>query len=213
MVCPKCQFAGWKLASLVHREGRTESDGWAVGVGGVLGTDDSVMPAMGGGVLSQMSQTELSKLAAPPTRGPSPATIRFESNSPIISRYRDAALKLLIGVFLCSICLEIVSHSQTTLREAGRELTWLSYLGVVGLMVAGFVFLWLGIRRAVSRMVEDLNDPNRQVVRQRNMQIRAAHDGRYQQALREYERTRMCARCGTFYLEGEGEVKPNRIIC
>ena len=66
MTCPKCQSDDWKLASLVHKEGLTHvaTTSKGVGVGIFAG---GIGAGVGGAKTSGMYQTELSKLAAPPS--------------------------------------------------------------------------------------------------------------------------------------------------
>jgi hypothetical protein len=66
MSCPRCQSDDWKLASLVNREGITHvaTKSGGVGVGYYRGRFGV---GVGGGSTDGTHQTQLSKLAAPPT--------------------------------------------------------------------------------------------------------------------------------------------------
>lgn len=66
MTCPKCHSDDWKLASLVYKEGlthvETKSGGGGIGIsGGGIGA------GVGGATTSGTHQTEISRLAAPPS--------------------------------------------------------------------------------------------------------------------------------------------------
>jgi ribosomal protein S27AE len=63
MSCPRCGSNEWKLASLVYKEGVSSSDSSSVGIGVTSGLSLGVGRASTSGT----QQTELSKLAAPPT--------------------------------------------------------------------------------------------------------------------------------------------------
>lgn len=63
MTCPSCGSDQWKSASLVHKEGMSNSNSKSLGVGVSSGGSLGV----GAGSTSGTQQTELSKLATPPT--------------------------------------------------------------------------------------------------------------------------------------------------
>lgn len=63
MTCPDCGCADWKSASLVHKEGTSSLTSTTTGIGFSSGGSVGV----GVGSTSGTQQTELSKLAAPPT--------------------------------------------------------------------------------------------------------------------------------------------------
>lgn len=92
MACPKCGSDDWKLASLVYREGlhhsssQTTFSGVGVGTGGVG-------VGRGSGQTSGTQQSDLSRLAAPPTN---PYPCQDDSDPAVV-----------IGVFCAFIALGI----------------------------------------------------------------------------------------------------------
>ena len=79
MACPKCASEEWKLASVIHAGGISTISTSTIGVGG--GADADIFGGgvgLGAGVGSTRGeqQTNLSKLAAPPTNAMRPAVAR-----------------------------------------------------------------------------------------------------------------------------------------
>ena len=76
MTCPKCGSEEWKLASVIHAGGLSKISTSTIGVGAGASADvfgGGVGLGAGVGSTSGKQQTELSKLAAPPTKEMRPA--------------------------------------------------------------------------------------------------------------------------------------------
>jgi hypothetical protein len=148
MSCPKCNSDEWKLASLVHTEGKSYSfshssaSGIGIGTGG-LGI------GIGGANTSGINQTQLSAIAAPPTR----ADIQFY----ILG---GGAILVFPIVFILMLIFNF---------SAGPAATLWWFLVPIALIGYG-----LSIR---EQAIED-----------------------YDNNLKKWNDTRMCLRCGKFYL-------------
>lgn len=63
MACPDCGSEEWKSARLVHKEGLSSSKSSTVGIG----VSSGLSIGLGGASTSGLAQTEISKLATPPS--------------------------------------------------------------------------------------------------------------------------------------------------
>ncbi len=158
MACPKCASEDWKLASIIHAEGKSEISTTTIGAGG---SDGGL--GVGVGLTSGDQQTELSKLAGPP-----------------IKEMRTAVAYVIFG------CLVV----------------FISMLFLVNGAAEGF-FLFLifaAMLILLAALVQILRTP----------EIEKALEEKHRLAMLEYEKKRMCLRCGTIYIEdGTPGVNPH----
>jgi hypothetical protein len=173
MTCPKCGSNEWKLASVIHAGGLSATSTMGAGVG--VGNDLSV----GVGGAKGTYQTELSKLAAPPTKGNPPAKI-LSPKAPRVGKIMGGYLFALVVIYYLN---RHVSSLEYPLY------TNMIFLG----LPAGFMLLGVGLAFY-------MRDPE---VDEKNRIALIAYEVKYKLALSEYERTKMCLRCGELFLDGD----------
>lgn len=159
MTCPKCGSEEWKLAWVIHAGGISTISTTTVGVGtgveaGILG--GGVGFGTGVGKTSGKQQTELSKLAAPPTK---------------VGRPASAAL--VIGLIV-----------------------------VIPAMIFGWgaIAIFFGGALAIGAFVRLMATP----------EIGEALQEEHRLALLEYEKKRMCLRCGSFFFDSDNNKPTER---
>ena len=149
--CPYCHSSDWQSASLVYREGlstiSSRTKGTAVGIGRV-GIRNGRF-ALGGGVYkgrtSGVTQTTLSKLAAPPQ------------------------MQMGLMIFLIILCIIPALGTLGGITQ-GLMMQTIINGSIVGILVLAIKYVYEKQRRI------------------------------YDAAMSAYENTRMCQRCGKFYL-------------
>jgi len=169
MACPKCASEEWKLASVIHAGGKSTISTSTIGVGGGANADifgGGVGIGAGVGSTNGSQQTDLSKLAAPPTMEMRPAKV-FAILGSII---------LVVGFIFFS-------------DVRGRP---------------GFmdVLLLIAIPVTVVAVFRLISTPS----------ISKAIEEKHKLALLEYEKTKMCLRCGALYLEDDKSNVPDANI-
>lgn len=167
MACPKCASEDWKLASVIHAGGISTISTSTIGVGGGANADilgGGIGLGAGVGSTSGKQQTELSKLAAPPTKEMRPAK----------------AFAILGGI---TLGIGIVFFGNVSISEHPIFTNILFMVAPLVMVVGCFRLL------ATPGITKALNE-------------------RHKLALLEYEKKRMCLRCGALYFEDE---KPNVI--
>lgn len=165
MTCPKCDSEEWKLASVIYADGLSATSTIGIGVGAHGNVLDGGM-GLGAGVGKARGthQTELSKLAAPPTKRERPAKEMRPAN------------KVAIWSFVAFIAAVYFFG----------DLKYSEYPFFTKLLFVGIPLVFLG-SFALGR------------VPQKNPAV----EEEYRLALIEYEKKKMCLRCGTFYFDEE----------
>jgi hypothetical protein len=172
MTCPKCGGSEWKLASVIFAGGLSATSGFGAGVG--VGDDIGLVVGGAGGI----SQTELSKLAAPPAKGKPPARIESPKEWKVV-KGMWVALGLMVVVWYLN-----------------RHVSSVEYPLYTNMIFGG---LPLGIILLGSILSFKARDPE---IREKNRLARLAFEENHKLALIDYERTKMCLRCGARFLDG-----------
>jgi len=163
MTCPKCNSEEWKLASMIHAGGLSKISTSTIGIGAAT-TGGGV--GLGGGVgsTSGEQQTELSKLAAPPSK-----------------EIRPAIALIILGSI--TLVVGIVFFGNLSFSEYPISTNIL-------FVIAPLVTLIASVRLLLT------------------MDISKSIDDKHNLALLEYEKKRMCLRCGSFYFEDDQSSAP-----
>lgn len=164
MKCPKCGSEEWKLASVVYAGGLSSTSSTGVGVGAHGGSDIG----LGGGIGSAKGkqQTELSKMAAPPTKR--------KSTEPNLAHQ-------VVGVGVIAFGVGAYFFGDLSFSEY----PWLT--GIFFKVIPAVVLVALLILLA-----DGIKDP----------EVEEEH----RLALLEYEKKKMCLRCGDFYVDNSAEI-------
>lgn len=170
MTCPKCGSEDWKLASVVHAGGLSTTSTSTVGVGGGANADvfgGGIGLGAGVGSTSGKQQTELSKLAAPPTK-----------------EMRPAKAFAIFGVG--TVVVGIVFFGRVSFSEHPVFTNSIFLMAPLVTLVGVFRLL----------LTPDISK---------------SFDERHKLALLEYEKKRMCLRCGVFFFDDDNAYIPDPI--
>ncbi len=167
MRCPKCAGEEWKLASVVHAGGLSTISTSTIGVGGGANADvfgGGVGLGAGVGSTSGTQQTELSKLAAPPTKEMRPAKA--------FAILGGITIAIVFGVmfFVESFGVGVNKHKD--------------FLGII-LLILWLVMIVGWLRLSLTQ------------------DITKALNEKHKLALLEYEKKKMCLRCGALYFDDD----------
>ncbi|MBS4049947.1 MAG: hypothetical protein KGZ69_03900 [Methylomonas sp.] len=160
MGCPKCASEEWKLASVIHAGGKSTISTSTIGVGGGANADifgGGVALGAGVGSTNGSQQTELSKLAAPPTM-----------------EMRPAKAFAILGSIILVFGMIFFSDVR------GRPV-FMNVLFMIAIPVTVVAIIRLISTSSISKAIEE----------------------KHKLALLEYEKKKMCLRCGALYLEDD----------
>ena len=178
MKCPKCNGDQWKLASLVYAEGTTKREGFFTG-GGLESDAGQANPIFGFGTTNQTERTRLAELAAPPEKGPMPKAkvIKVESNK-----------KLYIGLVAIFITVAFIFYVESKKIEGPLSII---------VTLAGFIF---SIFNLLKSIILQHAGPEAEQNRRRKINAKNEYDRHNADVMARYKRTRICLRCGHFYV-------------
>lgn len=180
MSCTRCGCDDWKLAPVVYAGGFTSGESSTFG-GGVAGLGSDASAIIGGATSSQTMQTQLSKMAAPPEKDSMP---KIKSLS-----IPSANKKAIRGTLIFAVSFMILVNIQGTSYDTVESMLFP--------LLASFVGLGYMVLAMLTYLFSTEASEHRKLWRQ----ARLEHEKEHEEALLRYQRTKMCMRCGTLYID------------